>query len=440
MKRILVLGAGRVAAPCVDYLARQKGLTVTVADISAENLAAVTAGTGADSLQRDAGGDPGGLLDEVRPDIVVNLLPPELMAPYARACCDRGVHLVHPAYLDDDTRSMAEEIKGKGLVFVTELGLDPGIDHMSAARTIDTIHGEGGQVERFLSVCGALPAPEANTNPWGYKLSWAPASLVGASKRTARVLLDGAEHRWPDGETFEHVMLQEVPGLGVFELYANADSIPYIEAYGIPEVRTILRGTLRYPGWCETICAMNSLGLFDETTMDLSGLTYRGFLASLLGVAEDQAQAELRRRLGLKPYAAVLLRLQWLGLVDDRPLRAGLSTPRDVVASLFAEKLVYRKGERDLVVLMDEFTAFFPNTGERERFRSLLTDSGTVGEATSIARTTGIPPAIAARFIAEGRIATPGLHMPTLPEIYTPVLAELEREGIALAEERHRLS
>lgn len=441
MKKVLVLGAGRVARPCVQYLLRFDKFKVTVVDISEENISRVTGGhPRSEAMVITPDRDPGTVVDSVSPDLVICLLPPSLQATVARACIRTGTHMVHPAYLDDELRAMGDEVLKSGAIFISELGLDPGIDHMSAARTIRSIHEEGGQVESFRSICGAIPSAEANTNPWGYKLSWAPASLIGASKRTARVMLDGQKTTWPDGETYEKVTLEEVEGMGCYEVYANADSLPYIKTYGIPEVKDIFRGTIRYPGWCETICKMNALGLVDETPQDLEGLTFRQFMARQAGARPDEdAEEAVSRRLGLESYSTVTLRFKWLGLFNDSPIPFAKGSARDIIAFLFDKKLVYEDHEKDLVILRDEYTAFYPESGRRVKYLSTLVDFGIPGGDTSVARTTGIPPAIAARLVLEGKITAPGLHTPVLPEIYEPVLAELEREKITLKEEVREL-
>ncbi len=437
MKKVLVLGAGRVARPCVQYLLRFEDIYVTVVDISEENIRRVTGDhprSEARIITPDT--DQGSVIEAVAPDLVLCLLPPALMAPVARACIRTGTHMVHPAYLDDELRAMADDVLASGAVFIAELGLDPGIDHMSAAQTIRTIHEAGGQIETFRSICGAIPSAEANTNPWGYKLSWAPASLIGASKRTARVLLDGVETTWPDGQTYEKVTLEDIGDMGAYEIYANADSLPYVKTYDIPEVKTIFRGTIRYPGWCETICRMNALGLVEETRQDMEGLTFRQFMGRQAGAADgEDAETAVCRRLGIAPYSTVMLRFRWLGLFDDVPVPFAEGSPRDIIAHLFDKKLVYTEQEKDLVILRDEYTAFFPETGKKVKYLSTLVDFGIPGGDTSVARTTGIPPAIAARLVLEGKITTPGLHTPVLPEIYEPVLAELEKENITLTEE-----
>ena len=435
MKHVLILGAGRVARPCVQYLQKFDWIKLTIVEPSRESLEHA-AGTHprTTALNQALPQDVAGFIAAHQPDLVLNLLPADFKGRIAEACLDAGANLMLPSYADAAIRAMEPAAKAKGLTWLVELGVDPGIDHMSAARTINHVHARGGKVESFTSVCGAIPSAEANTNPWGYKLSWAPESLIGASRRTARIMVDGQPLEWPDGETYQNVHLEEVQGLGWYEVYANADSLPYLETYAIPECRNIFRGTIRYVGWCETIVAMNELGLFSQEPEDLAGLTFAAFTARKCGAPKPaDAGKALCDRLHLKPSSAIFERLQWLGFLDARPVPAGMRCSRDLVRHLYGEKLFFEPGERDLIVLKDEVVAAFPD-GRRERHTSTLIDFGIPDGDTSIARTTGLPPAIVARLFLEGRVPGTGLVLPTLPEIYEPSLAELEKEGIRLQE------
>jgi saccharopine dehydrogenase-like NADP-dependent oxidoreductase len=436
MKHVLILGAGRVARPPVKYLQKYDWLRLTIVEASRENLDRVAdAHPRTTTLNQALPEDIAGFLAAQKPDVVMNLLPTEFRNPVATACLKAGVNLVHPAYAVPEIKAMEPQVREAKLTWLFELGVDPGIDHMSAAKTINAIHAAGGQVHSFRSICGAIPSAEANNNPWGYKLSWAPESLIGASQRTARIQVDGKIQEWTDGQTYENAFLEEVDGLGWYEVYANADSLPYLEIYGIPEAKTIFRGTIRYPGWCETIVAMNQLDLFSQEPEALQGLSFREFMARRCGAGTPAgAEAAVGARLGLKPVSAIFQRLKWLGLFDDRAIPAGCACSRDLVRLLYGERLYFKPGERDLIVLKDETVAFYPQTGKRKRHTSTLVDFGIPGGDSSIARTTGLPPAIVARLFLEGRIRATGLVMPTLPELYEPSLAELEKEGIRLQE------
>jgi saccharopine dehydrogenase-like NADP-dependent oxidoreductase len=436
MKQLLILGAGHIARPCVRYLQQFDWLELTIAESSRDNLVRVAGDhPRTTALNMAVPGDPAGFIAERRPDLVMNLLPAEYRGPVTAACLRAGANLVHPAYAGPDVLALEPQVKEAKLTWLFELGVDPGIDHMSAVRTIDAVHADGGRVDSFRSICGAIPSAQANTNPWGYKLSWAPDSLIGASRRSARIQVDGLVQEWPDGTTYEHAFLEEVEGLGWFEVYANADALPYLESYGIPEARSIFRGTIRYPGWSETIVAMNQLGLFSQEPEPLEGRTLREFMGRRCGAGQPaEVEAACRARLGLKPVSAVYQRLAWLGLFEDRAIPAGCRCSRDLVRLLYGERLRYRPGERDLIVLKDEVVASYPQSGRRKRHTSTLIDFGIPGGDSAIARTTGLPPAIAARLFLEGRIRATGLVLPTLPELYQPCLAELAREGICLKE------
>ena len=436
MKEILVLGAGRVAKPCVQYLLRNTPYHVTVVDIDSKNIEAVTEKHERSTLLvGDASKETREIFKKVCPNVVINLLPAPLMSPIAEVCIDMGIDYVNPSYIKDDMKLLDGPAKEKNVLLLCELGLDPGIDHMSAAKTIRDIHEQGGKVESFWSCCGALPALKDNTNPFGYKLSWAPSSLIGASKRTARILKEGEIFTFPDGETYRHPHIVNVESLGWFEEYANADSLPYVKLYGMEEVKNVYRGTFRYIGWSETIAKMNELGLFEEVEIDLKGLTYREFTAKLAGANEgDNPEEALLRFLEREPFSSVALKLKWLGLLDDREIPFDKGSPRDVVASLYAEKLVYTEGEQDLVVMEHRYIVQYPKTGRRVKIKSTLIDHGEVGVETSISRTTGIPPAIGATLILDGRVSAKGVQAPVLPEVYKPCLDLLEKEGIHFTE------
>lgn len=441
MKSILILGAGRVAGPCVRYLLEHTPHHLTVVDQDEGNLAAVAGGGGRVRALREDVADVSRVLDSTSPHLVVNLLPAPFMAPVAEAAVRARVDMINASYIKDEMRALDGPAREAGILLLCELGLDPGIDHMSAARTVRQIHERRGLVESFWSCCGAIPAAEANTNPFGYKLSWSPAGLIGASQREARILRDGEVVTYPPGDTFRHCGLMEIEGLGWFEQYANADSLPYVNLYGMPEVKHVYRGTIRYIGWSETVRKMLDLGLFEEDVRQLRGLSYRQLTATLAGAHDGETPEDaVRRALGLEPYSAVFHKLQWLGLLSDQPIPLDTGSPRDVVAGLYLRRLVYAAGERDLVVMEHRYEAFFPESGRRVRHTSTMIDYGVNGGETSIARTTGLPPAIAARLRLEGRLSLTGVHAPVHPEVYEPSLAELARLGISFREKEEPLA
>jgi saccharopine dehydrogenase-like NADP-dependent oxidoreductase len=435
MSRILVLGAGLVARPLVQYLLGQPDFQVTVASRTVEKARALIGDRpNGRALAFDIEREPERLDDLVaQADLAVSMLPYIHHLQVAHACLRHRRHLVTTSYVKDEMRALDSAARQAGVLFLNEIGLDPGIDHMSAMRIIDRVHADGGRVVSFRSYCGGLPAPEANTNPFGYKFSWSPRGVLLAGRNDARYLEDGQVVEIPNRRLFATRHTVPVEGVGDLEAYPNRDSLPYIQLYGIPEARTMYRGTLRYPGWCETWQKFVELGLLDLTEReDLAGMTYRQLLAHLIGRPEtSDLRRDLAVHLNIPVDSPILDRFEWLGLFRDDPLPPE-RTILDVLAVRMQEKLQYAPGERDMVVLLHDFVAEYPD--RRERIRSWLVDFGIPHGDTAMARTVGLPAAIATRLILQGVIRLTGVHIPVLPEIYRPVLAELEERGIRVQE------
>lgn len=432
MASVLVLGAGLVAKPVVRYLL--------------ENDINVTVATRTISKAEDIiGGHPNGeavqftidQMDTLKSlisncDLAISLLPYVHHVTVAKECINQRKHMVTTSYVSDAMSALDKKARDAGVIILNEIGLDPGIDHMSAMRIIHKVRRNGGRIEDFYSYCGGLPAPEANTNPFGYKFSWSPRGVVLASKNGARYLKNGKEIVIEPKDLFTHYWKIYIDKLGEFEAYPNRDSIPYIEKYGLEGISTMYRGTLRCVGWCDTWKKFVDLGILDDKKIDtLKNMTYRQMVAYLLGVSEHDVEAGLREKLNVP--ADVLERFKWLGLLDDKKISTKAETIMDAFIDILLEKLQYSKGERDMIILRHEFTARY---GERkEKIISTLIDFGVVGEETSMARTVGLPAAIASRLILEGTINENGVKIPVIPEIYEDVMDELSKFGIIFKEE-----
>jgi len=440
MKKIFVAGAGLVARPLVKYLLDQPGFLVEVADVEPGRAEKIVGGHPRGMAVKIDIQDEALLADKVAgADLTISMLPFTFHPRLGRICVAHGRPMVTASYVSPAMKALDEDARRKGVILLNELGLDPGIDHMEAMRVIHGIKAEGGQVVSFISYCGGLPAPEANTNPFGYKFSWSPKGVLLAGKNSARFLEDGKIVLIPSEKLFESYKIFPVPGLGDFEAYPNRDSVPYAEAYGIPETKTILRGTLRYPGWCLTMKKIGDLGLLDQTERDFSGMTYAGFLKELAHAAPgEDLKGALARALNLEPGSAVIGNMTWLGLLGEEPIRAGKSTALDVLAGLMIEKLQYTEGERDMIILQHMFLAARPD-GTKEKITSTLIDYGVPYGDSSMSRTVGLPAAIGARFILEGKIRLTGVRTPIEPEIYEPILDELKNHRVEFKEERTTL-
>jgi len=442
MKKILIFGAGRIACPCAKYLLKCPEYNVIVVDKNSQNANRVINGHPRGTIiVEDAVSGAKGLINKIEPDVIICLLPSQFMVYIAKLCIEFHIPMVNPSYISKEMQNLDDSAHKAGVLILCELGLDPGIDHMSAARTIKMIHNKDELVESFWSCCGSLPSLQANTNPFGYKLSWAPGGLVGASKREARFLRNGKEVILPPGESFRYTNFVHIRDLGWFEEYANANSLPYIKLYDMPEVKNVYRGTIRYIGWSETIRKMLDMGLFEENYWELENLSYKEFTRRLIGAPKGcDIEGALGEFLNLEPYATIIHKIKWLGLLSDEyiPLKKG--SPRDVILHLFLEKLNYEKGEQDFVIMEHRYIAFSPKDQKRIRYISTLIDYGIPDNDSSVARTTGIPPAIGAKLILQGKVTATGVQAPVLPEIYNPCLDELEKEGILFKEREELLS
>ncbi len=437
MKKIFVAGAGLVVRPLVGYLLGQPDFQVEVGDVEPDRAARLVAGHPRGKAVTLDIQDAAALRERIAgADLVVSMVPYTFHPVIGRMAIDLGKPMVTASYVGPAMKALDEDARKKGVILLNELGLDPGIDHMEAMRVIHGIKEEGGKVLGFVSWCGGLPAPEANTNPFGYKFSWSPKGVLLAGKNSARYLEDGKVVFIPSEKLFESCRTISVPGCGNFEGYPNRDSVSYAEAYGIPEAKTMLRGTLRYSGWCATMKKIGDLGLLDQTERNLKGMTYAGLVRELAHAGPGAGLGKaVAASLGLEPGSAVMKRMEWLGLFEERPIPAGTGTALDALAALMVEKLRYEEGERDMIVLQHEFLASRPD-GSTERIVSTLIDHGIPHGDSSMSRTVGLPAAIGARLILEGKIRKTGVQTPLDPTIYEPILTELSRQGVVFREER----
>jgi len=439
-KSVLVLGAGMVSRPLLVYLLKHR-FRVTVAT---RTVRKARAQVGKNRLGRAVAWtaeDTGALRKLVNEsDLVVSLLPPAFHVGVANVCLELGKHLLTTSYVSDGMRALDGPAREKGLVFMNEAGLDPGIDHMSAMRIIHRIEKKGGKVLSFRSMTGALPSHGSNNNPFGYKFSWAPRGVLLASRNPAKWLENGREVNIPGEQLFENYRLEDVEGVGTFENYPNRNSVQYREIYGLNDATTVYRGTYRMTGWCETLRKIVALGwLNDQPVPGFSGKTYGDLTRHLVGAGPDQDLPQAAAQyLNLEPYSAVIKRLGWLGLFGEEPLPGDRNNPLDYLNVLSLKKMSPGKQDRDMIVMHHEFIAEYPG-GERDLVTSTLVDFGVVGGDSAVARTVSLPAAIAVRHILEGKIKEPGVHIPVQATVYRPILDELEKYGIVFRERKKKL-
>ncbi len=446
MKKILVLGAGLVTGPLVRYLL-DKGYHVTVASRTVDKAKKLVGGHPngeaiAYDIAKDAGGARlAGLVGQT--DLAVSLLPYVHHVTVAKECIKQGRHMVTTSYVSPAMRELDGPAREAGIIILNEVGVDPGIDHMSAMQIIHRVQAAGGRVDGFMSYCGGLPAPEANDNPFGYKFSWSPRGVLLAARNAAHYLRERKDVQVPGRELFTHYWPLEVEGLGEFEAYPNRDSLPYRDLYGIGDTATMYRGTLRNPGWCHTLDRIVALGFLDETEREVQGQTYAGFMRGLLPpesqgsgpAATEAVKAEVAHYLGLEPDGDVIQSMAWLGLFDEKPLETpdGKISPLDLLTREMLARMEYAPGERDLIVLVHHFDASYPNR-PAEHITSTLIAYGEPGGDTAMARTVTLPAAIAIDLILKGEITARGVQVPVTPDLYEPILAGLKELGIECVE------
>lgn len=443
MKKILLLGAGLVTRPLVQYLLKQPEFQVTVASRTvskAQRLVGDHERGKAVEWQISQEEELKKLISDH--DVTISLLPYTYHTKVARDCIQFKKHLITTSYVSDEMKSLDADAKAAGVLLLNEIGLDPGIDHMSAKQIIDSVHQKDGKILSFSSYCGGLPAPEANDNPFGYKFSWSPRGVVMAGMNKARFLKDGEEVNIPGKDLFNHFEHVEIEGLGKFEGYPNRDSVPYVGTYSIPETRTMFRGTLRNLGWCQTWKKIADLGLLNlEERSDLKEMTLTEYMARVMGAdSANNIREQVAKRLNLESDSDILDRLEWLGLFSDEPIPENQNTLLDVLTARLLQKMEYKSGERDMIILHHEFMAEYPSSGNKVRITSTLIDYGIPDGDSAMARTVSLPAAIGARMILEGKIVDKGVMIPVMPSIYNPVLDELEQLNIKCIDKVHNNS
>jgi len=435
MKKVLILGAGMVAKPIVEYLLKLD-IPVTVADLfvhKAEELTKKYKLGIAVGLKVEDDKDLDLLI--ASHDLIVSLLPYAYHVKVATFCIKHKKNMVTTSYVKPAMQALDNEAKEAGIIILNEVGLDPGIDHMSAMRIIDHVHNRKGKVEAFYSLCGALPAPEAANNPFKYKFSWSPKGVVMAGNNDAKYLKNNVAVETPTKDLFKDIFLYNFPDVERFDVYPNRDSLEYKDIYGIPEAKTIFRGTFRYSGWCETLDAIKSLRLLSNDTFDFTGKTYSEMVALLIGAdnAKDIKQkAAGCLKLNVESYAVNAL--EWLGVFDNVSMNRKMDSPFEITSDLMIAKMELGFKERDMVALQHVILASYPD-GKQEVIKSRMLDFGSPATDTAIARTVALPAAVAVKMILDDKIKVKGVYRPVLPEIYNPILESLEEMNIKMIEE-----
>jgi len=420
MNNILLFGAGKSATCLIEFLENavatrnwqlvvaENNLELANSKLSGSPWAKAIQVSVEDQQQRD---------DLIRDaDIVISLLPPALHYLVATSCIQWKKHLLTASYLDDKLKALAPAIKEGGLLFLCEMGLDPGIDHMSAMQLIHKIQGTGGKIHSFHSHTGGLVSPESDDNPWHYKISWNPRNVVLAGSAGAKYLENGQVVTRTYQELFRQINEVVIKDLATLAWYPNRDSLSYISLYGLDGIATFIRTTLRYADFIRAWGPVVDAGLTDDKTPITAN-----------NMAEWSAP--------IRPLTNQVIRpqLTYLHFFSEDPIPASAHTSADVLQYLLETRLAMRPGDKDMIVMQHEI-AYVNVDGRQGKTTSSLVVHGQDHLRTAMAKTVGLPLGIAAILILEGKITLTGLHIPILPEIYTPVLQELDRHDISFKE------
>lgn len=443
MKQILVVGAGK-SAPFLIHTLLQYAVDdewfVTVGDVelsaAQDQVKAHACGR---AIAFDIRDEEGRAREFSKADVVVNMLAPMFLDTIARECVKYQAHLISVSYETAAVRALHDEARERGVVLLSELGLDPGIDHMSAMAIVNRVRGEGGQVRSFYSYGGGLPAVAQEQNPLRYVVTWNPRNVAMAGAAGARYLVDGHVKIVPPQQVFANPWPVEVDGVGTLEAYANRDSLPYIEEMGLEGAHTMVRGTLRFPGFCDLWQQIVRLGLPNESIEipDLDQRSYAEVMNMFLpsGPATGTLRDRVAEHLHLGTGSETMDKLAWLGLFSNEPVVCKGTTAAAMLIEILQRKLVLKPEQRDLVILMMDFDVEYPDSNRNaEHIRATLVTEGEAGGFTAMAKTVGLPAALAVRLLLKGDLPDAGRLVPTHPSIYGPLLHALESEGLGLRE------
>ena len=440
MKNILIFGAGRSSSSLIKYLldsANKENWFITVLDSDLKSAQEkVGKHPNAECFAIDAGNQEIRLKYIKDADIVISMLPAFLHIKILKDSIDCGVHVITPSYVTDEIKSLDQAAKSKDVVILNEMGLDPGIDHMSAKKIIDDIIDKGGELTGFESYTGGLVAPESDNNPWNYKFTWNPRNVVLAGQGAAAKFIQEGKYKYiPYNKLFRRTEIIDIDSYGKFEGYPNRDSLRYRSVYGLENIPTMFRGTLRKVGFCRAWNVFVQLGLTDDSYI-IEGsekMTNRDFINSFLGYnPHDSVELKLRHYLGIEQDDYVWEKLIWLGIFNDTKIGLKNATPAQMLQKILENKWSLSPNDKDMIVMWHKFNFVLDN--KLKEINSHMVYIGKDDQFTAMSDTVGIPVGIAAKMLLNNKIKSRGVLLPIYKDIYNPVLKELEDYGIRFKE------
>ena len=441
MRNILIIGAGRSASSLIQYLlskSTKENLHLTIADLSLELAQKKTNNNpNATAIQLDITNQEERKATIKKADIVISMLPAHMHIEVAKDCIVFKKHMVTASYISNEMQNLDAAAKENNLVFMNEIGLDPGIDHMSAMKVIHEVHDKGGKMILFESFCGGLVAPESDNNLWNYKFTWAPRNVVLAGQGGAAKFIQEGKYKYiPYQKLFRRTEFLEVEGYGRFEAYANRDSLKYQSVYGLDNVLTLYRGTIRRVGFSKAWNMFVQLGMTDDTYVmeNSETMSYREFINSFLPYhPTDSVEIKTRLKLGIEQDDIMWDKLVDLDLFNAKKI-VGLkdATPAQILEKILSERWSLQPEDKDMIVMYHKFG--FELNGKQHQIDSKMVCLGDDQTYTAMAKTVGLPVAMATLQILNGNIKTPGVQLPINKEVYEPILKELEEFGVVFKE------
>ena len=440
MKKIVIFGAGRSSTSLIEYLlsiAEEQNLLITLLDYNEELAKSKINNHKFGEAHFIDANNPNERLKFIKESqLVISMLPAHMHLGIVKDAIHEKVHVITPSYVTEEIRSLNVDAQNNDVLILNEMGLDPGIDHMSAKKIIDEIEDNGGKLTGFESFTGGLVAPESDDNPWNYKFTWNPRNVVLAGQGGAAKFIQEGKYKYiPYNKLFRRTEIIEIEGYGKFEGYANRDSLRYRSVYGLNEIPTMYRGTLRKIGFCRAWNVFVQLGLTDDSYVieGSENMTNRDFINSFLAYnPHDSVELKLRHYLGIEQDDYIWEKLVWLGLFEDKKIGLKNATPAQILQKILQNKWSLREEDKDMIVMWHKFN--FSQKGVDKEIRSHMVYIGKDTQFTAMSDTVGLPLGIAAKLLLSGKIKDRGVKLPIEREIYLPVLSELEQLGITFEE------
>lgn len=440
MKKISILGAGLSATCLINYLierAEEYDWEINIGDFDKDLAEKKTRNnpraksfafnvTKAEEVEKVV----------MASDIIVSMLPASFHHIIAKSCVENKTPMLTASYVSNEIKELNQKAKDAEIGIFMELGVDPGIDHMSAMKVIDKLRSEGSNLEAFFSSTGGLVAPEYDNNPWNYKFTWNPRNVVVAGQGISMFIRNDHYKYIPYHRLFRRLISTSIEGIGDFEIYPNRDSLKYRETYGLEDIPTIFRGTMRRKGFSKAWNIFVQLGLTDDSyeIEDSANMTFRDFINAFLPYRDDiTVEDKLMEQFSNIIDNEVFEKIKWLDLFEKIQIPLEKATPAQILQYILERKWQLDEGDKDMIAMQHRFE-FTTKDGEKKQIVSSLVVKGKTNDETAMAITVGTPLAIAVKMVALGKLKLTGVHVPVIPEIYNPILDELEELGIKFSE------